>query len=96
MHKRVRTPYICSFCGKAQDKVQRLIAGPGGVYICDECIDLCRDIIEKEVRATQQEPTSETTSTKQAAMISCGSCGVACPATYNYCFNCGKKLRQEP
>ncbi|HEX6776862.1 MAG TPA: ClpX C4-type zinc finger protein, partial [Ktedonobacterales bacterium] len=32
--------YRCSFCGKSQDQVQRLIAGPGGVYICDECIDL--------------------------------------------------------
>jgi len=37
----------CSFCGKAQDQVRRLIAGPG-VYICDECIELCREIIEEE------------------------------------------------
>ncbi len=37
----------CSFCGKAQDQVKRLIAGPG-VYICDECIELCREIIEEE------------------------------------------------
>jgi ATP-dependent Clp protease ATP-binding subunit ClpX len=34
----------CSFCGKSQDEVKRLIAGPT-VYICDECIDLCNDII---------------------------------------------------
>ena len=40
--------YRCSFCGKSQDLVQRLIAGPGGVYICDECVDLCREIIEEE------------------------------------------------
>jgi ATP-dependent Clp protease ATP-binding subunit ClpX len=40
--------YRCSFCGKGQDQVQRLIAGPGGVYICDECVDLCREIIEEE------------------------------------------------
>ncbi len=40
--------YRCSFCGKSQDQVQRLIAGPGGVYICDECVDLCREIIEEE------------------------------------------------
>src|SRR5579859_7169532 len=44
----MRTTYRCSFCGKSQDQVQRLIAGPGGVYICDECIDLCREIIEEE------------------------------------------------
>src|SRR5438105_2096103 len=40
--------YRCSFCGKSQEQVQRLIAGPSGVYICDECIDLCREIIEEE------------------------------------------------
>ena len=38
----------CSFCGKPQIEVRRLIAGPG-VYICDECIDLCKDIINEEV-----------------------------------------------
>jgi len=46
--KNLRATYRCSFCGKSQDQVQRLIAGPGGVYICDECIDLCREIIEEE------------------------------------------------
>ena len=38
----------CSFCNKAQDQVRKLIAGPNGVYICDECIDICSDIIEEE------------------------------------------------
>src|SRR5690606_24989912 len=37
----------CSFCGKNQDQVRRLVAGPG-VYICDECIDLCQEIIDEE------------------------------------------------
>jgi threonine aldolase len=37
--------YRCSFCGKSQEQVERLIAGPGGVYICDECIALCQEII---------------------------------------------------
>ena len=37
----------CSFCGKTQDQVRRLIAGPG-VYICDECIELCSEIISDE------------------------------------------------
>ncbi|HZC04445.1 MAG TPA: ATP-dependent Clp protease ATP-binding subunit ClpX [Ktedonobacterales bacterium] len=46
--KGTRMTYRCSFCGKSQDLVQRLIAGPGGVYICDECVDLCREIIEEE------------------------------------------------
>ena len=38
----------CSFCGKSQKQVKKLIAGPG-VYICDECIELCNEIIESEV-----------------------------------------------
>ncbi len=38
----------CSFCNKTQDQVRKLIAGPTGVYICDECVDLCADIIEEE------------------------------------------------
>lgn len=38
----------CSFCNKAQDEVRKLIAGPNGIYICDECIELCSDIIEEE------------------------------------------------
>ncbi|MBX5475657.1 MAG: ATP-dependent Clp protease ATP-binding subunit ClpX [Clostridia bacterium] len=41
-------PLKCSFCGKHQDQVKRLIAGPG-VYICDECVELCTDIIEEEL-----------------------------------------------
>ena len=47
-----RVQYHCSFCGKNQDQVKRLIAGPGAVYICDECVDLCREIIEEEVSGT--------------------------------------------
>ncbi|MCA0305840.1 MAG: AAA family ATPase, partial [Actinobacteria bacterium] len=41
----------CSFCGKSQKQVKKLIAGPG-VYICDECIDLCNEIIEEEFAET--------------------------------------------
>ncbi len=44
----------CSFCGKSQDEVKKLIAGPT-VYICDECIDLCNDIILEEGTADKQE-----------------------------------------
>ena len=38
----------CSFCGKSQKQVIKLIAGPG-VYICDECIDLCNEILDEEL-----------------------------------------------
>ena len=44
--------YRCSFCNKGQEEVRRLIAGPNQVYICDECVQLCREIIEEE------EPTT--------------------------------------
>lgn len=43
----------CSFCGKSQDQVRKLVAGPG-VYICDECIDLCTEIVEEEL-GTEEE-----------------------------------------
>lgn len=39
----------CSFCGKSQAQVQKLIAGPNGAYICDECVDICGEIIEEEL-----------------------------------------------
>jgi ATP-dependent Clp protease ATP-binding subunit ClpX len=54
-----RLHYKCSFCGKSQEQVRRLIAGPGSVYICDECIELCREIIDEETPApTQKTPVS--------------------------------------
>lgn len=46
--RRRGVDYRCSFCGKSQEQVYRLIAGPGGVYICDECVRLCSEIIAEE------------------------------------------------
>ncbi|HWH37315.1 MAG TPA: ATP-dependent Clp protease ATP-binding subunit ClpX [Candidatus Limnocylindrales bacterium] len=46
--KSTKVPYRCSFCGKSQEQVRKLIAGQG-VYICDECINLCQEIIEEEM-----------------------------------------------
>ena len=48
----------CSFCGKNQEDVKKLIAGPS-VYICDECVDLCNDIIEEEIKADDPDTLSE-------------------------------------
>ena len=42
------TKVRCSFCGKTEDQVRKLIAGPQGAYICDECIGICSEIIEEE------------------------------------------------
>lgn len=47
----------CSFCGKDSTQVLKLIAGPGGAYICDECIELCNDIVADEL-ATMEQPAS--------------------------------------
>ena len=51
-------PLKCSFCGKTQKQVKKLIAGPG-VYICDECIDLCNEIIEEELSETSEFTLTE-------------------------------------
>ena len=48
-------PVRCSFCGKTQDQVRRIIAGPG-VYICDECIELCQEIVQEEFEVESSEP----------------------------------------
>lgn len=48
----------CSFCGKSQHEVRKLIAGPS-VFICDECVDLCNDIIREEVQESQGETPSD-------------------------------------
>src|SRR5438445_158101 len=57
---------VCSFCGKSQDEVRKLIAGPT-VYICDECIDLCNDIIAEEV--DQEETLSSTSAVPKPSEI---------------------------
>lgn len=54
----------CSFCGKSQHEVRKLIAGPS-VFICDECVDLCNDIIREEVQETQGEAPSDRLPTPQ-------------------------------
>lgn len=46
--KNIEDRICCSFCGKNQGQVRKLIAGPNGAYICDECIDICAEIIEEE------------------------------------------------
>ena len=54
----------CSFCGKVQDDVKKLIAGPS-VYICNECVDLCNDIIEEEIKGDEDTALEELPSPKE-------------------------------
>ncbi len=49
----------CSFCNKTQDQVRKLIAGPAGVYICDECVEICADIVEEEYDDMEETVNSE-------------------------------------
>ena len=58
----------CSFCGKSQDQVRRLIAGPN-VYICDECVELCDEIIQEEIEETIDEDTTSLPKPKEMMEI---------------------------
>ena len=60
MKKRVATPHPirCSFCGRGQDEVARLVSGPS-VYICSECVKLCNDILEGELEREQPSPAGQ-------------------------------------
>ena len=46
----------CSFCGKSEQEIRKLAAGPGGIHICDECVDVCRLIMEGETVARDFAP----------------------------------------
>lgn len=49
----------CSFCGKPQEQVKKLIAGPSGAFICDECVEVCAEIIEEEMEEEDMEPVEQ-------------------------------------
>lgn len=49
----------CSFCNKTQSQVKKMIAGPAGVYICDECVSICSDIVEEEYEETELQEEGE-------------------------------------
>ncbi len=49
---------FCSFCGKSQNEVRKMIAGPGGVYICDSCVNVCKTVIDREVKSAKDVETA--------------------------------------
>ncbi len=63
----------CSFCGKGQDQVRKLVAGPG-VYICDQCIELCNEVLEEDRKVGAPapkrwvQPTSATAPSRRASL----------------------------
>ncbi len=44
---KMESKYRCSFCGKGQDQIRKMVSGPGGIFICDECIEACKDILDE-------------------------------------------------
>ena len=52
------TLFHCTFCGKSERQVGKLISGPGGIFICDECVDLCNEILDEEEFAAENESGS--------------------------------------
>ena len=78
----------CSFCGKQHYQVERLTAGPSGVYICNECVDLCQKILE-------ERGTIDLFGTESPFFLPCLSCGARCRRTDHYCFHCGQKRKQS-
>ncbi len=52
--ERRRRSTRCSFCGKRQDQVRKLVAGPG-VYICDRCIELCQEVLDEDSRSAPRQ-----------------------------------------
>ncbi len=63
------TKVRCSFCGKSQDEIRKLIAGPN-VYICDECIDLSNETLEREVESVSPRDAA----TPVSSIASCALC----------------------
>lgn len=59
MAGRMENQYRCSFCGKTQNQVRKLIAGNKGIYICDECVELCSEILQEEGEGTQEDPIGD-------------------------------------
>ena len=59
---------VCSFCGKSQDEVKKLIAGPT-VYICDECVELCNDIIAEEFERKESARATQSRSLRKSSVF---------------------------
>ena len=96
-------PLRCSFCGKSQDEVRKLVAGPK-VYICDECIELCNDILAEEREDESPETADESRDDAGARLPGAAPCAlcdvptsmdvlVAVPKRGFLCFACLDAIR---
>jgi hypothetical protein len=69
-------PVVCSFCNKPGADVQKMIAGPNGFAICNECVDACNDILADRESTRQSPPdTPEDLGTQEMLSFKCSGCG---------------------
>ena len=61
---------MCSFCGKSHAEVKKLIAGPG-VYICDACVGVCKQVLDKELQGDERKPAPRFTVPRQGQDAAC-------------------------
>ena len=57
--KKDTTRPRCSFCGRTENQVMRLLSGPAGIYICDQCVDICNSILDEEMEAERKSRKHE-------------------------------------
>ncbi len=57
--KRSDDKIKCSFCGKSQDQVRKMVAGPNGIYICDDCVEICNEIVTEELEEFEYDDASD-------------------------------------
>ena len=88
-----KTTLYCSFCGKSQHEVKKLIAGPT-VFICDECVELCMDIIKEEHQSSITK-NKEGIPSPIENLINCPILGICIATCSPDCKRRGKKYRNQ-
>ena len=78
----------CSFCGKQRQQIKHITAGLGGVAICNECVDLCQNILV-------ERGTIDLLGTESPFFIACPSCHAGCLRADAYCSHYGQKLEHN-
>ena len=82
----------CSFCGKSKDEVRRLIAGPDGVFICDDCVDICKAMVDEtnEKDKTAEVPLKKPAEIKEELdkyIVGQDKAKKVCPSPYTIIIN---------
>lgn len=88
--------YCCAFCNKSHNQVLRLIAGPGGVYICNECVDLCHEILQEGQGTPTDLEKISLTRQEQGVLLSIGTLPLSVDLWFGLqeCLALAKSVRQ--